>query len=398
MDLTFRDLTDADAESVAALRHEAFGAPRRPDAPPSGPKPGQRWLGAVAADGRVVGRVASNEYESWWGGEALPTCGIVGVAVAPEAGGQGVMRGLLGDLLRERHAAGDVVAGLFGTAPGIYRSSGFEVVAELVKVAIPMPALVRFHVPAGLSVSRARADEAAEIRALYAETAAASNGPLTRTGPLFSQPDEELVADVSGYSLVRDSAGRLVGYAAWDRSGSHHLHGFVTVHELVFSIRGAAEALLATFTGLASVCDRIELWTSEPDPLQHLLAGVDSTTLDRRPYSIRVLDLEAACTRRTWPASVSVDLAFVIDDPVIAANSGRWRLVVRDGSATLERRDDPDASLTTLGIGAFSLLWSGAVTPTDLRRLGHLSGGAAADDDAWAALTRSRPVRIFDYY
>jgi predicted acetyltransferase len=59
----------------------------------------------------------------------------------------------------------------------------------------------------------------------------------------------------------------------------------------------------------------------------------------------------------------------------------RWRVVVREGRATVTRTDaDPDA---TLGIAALGPIYLGGVRATDLARAGHL---AAVDPATWARI------------
>lgn len=116
-----RPLTGDDGEAADALAAEAFGAAPRP-LPGPWPAPGTRPWGAF--HGRELAAVATvREFGSWFGGAMVPTAGIASVAVRPEYRGSGLLAPLFAALLADARAHGEVVSGLYPTAPGIYRRS-----------------------------------------------------------------------------------------------------------------------------------------------------------------------------------------------------------------------------------------------------------------------------------
>lgn len=81
---TIRPLSDADADTAGRLGREAFGHPDDPAATFGRVLiPGRRTYGAFAGP-TLVGKVVDREFASWFGGSALPTAGIAGVAVGAE--------------------------------------------------------------------------------------------------------------------------------------------------------------------------------------------------------------------------------------------------------------------------------------------------------------------------
>ena len=144
MSLTTRPLTRDDFDQSMALSREAFGdlpPGATPPSPDDFPRPGYHAFGTFDGD-QLVARVVTREYHSWFGGSAVPTGGIAGVAVTAERRGEKLLdelfRVALDDGLRER---GEVVSTLFRTAPGIYRKFGYELLASYDEVEVPSSAL-----------------------------------------------------------------------------------------------------------------------------------------------------------------------------------------------------------------------------------------------------------------
>ncbi|HKF87446.1 MAG TPA: GNAT family N-acetyltransferase [Propionibacteriaceae bacterium] len=116
MTWTVRQLTAEDAEQARRLGFEAFGVPATPPAdPPSVDQPGFTWFGAFEAD-VLAARVVDREFESWFGGVRLPTCGIAGVTVAAEYRRQGLLTPLFVEALRHAKQRGSLIS---STPPGM---------------------------------------------------------------------------------------------------------------------------------------------------------------------------------------------------------------------------------------------------------------------------------------
>src|SRR5919112_5979500 len=104
MPLTTRLLTRDDFDQSMALIREAFGDLPPGATPPSAddfPRPGYHAFGTFH-DGHLVARVATREYHSWFGGSAVATGGIAGVAVAAERRGEKARLALVQGGLRHR--------------------------------------------------------------------------------------------------------------------------------------------------------------------------------------------------------------------------------------------------------------------------------------------------------
>jgi predicted acetyltransferase len=175
-----RPLTQDDARATFELNSEAFGSP-----PPSGDMPspwppaGSRGWGAFHG-GELVAAALVREFSSWFGGAAVPTAGIAGVAVRPEHRGTRLLTPLFAGMLDDARARGEVVSALYPTAPGIYRPLGYEIVAEYAEVEVPVEPLLRIRPADGLVLRRADPADDRDVaahREVYDRWAAAQNGP-----------------------------------------------------------------------------------------------------------------------------------------------------------------------------------------------------------------------------
>jgi predicted acetyltransferase len=84
-----------------------------------------QMFGAYEGD-RLVGTARYLDLRQWWRGRVMPMAGVSGVKVAPEARGRGVATRLLTELLSVLTGLGYPISVLYPTAPGVYRSRGFE--------------------------------------------------------------------------------------------------------------------------------------------------------------------------------------------------------------------------------------------------------------------------------
>ncbi len=89
---------------------------------------------------------------------------------------------------------------------------------------------------------------------------------------------------------------------------------------------------------------------------------------------VRILDLPAALAARAWAADDT--LVLQVTDDLVPANAGTWRLVTRDGTATIDRADAaPDV---TLGIAELGALYLGGIRADQLARAGRITASDPA--------------------
>jgi predicted acetyltransferase len=96
---------------------------------------------------------------------------------------------------------------------------------------------------------------------------------------------------------------------------------------------------------------------------------------DEWRWMTRVVDAPAAIAARGYPSGLRGTVELRLLDPQCDWNGGRWRLVVEDGDAQLERGGNGDVEL---GIGAFSSLFTGYASAGTLAGAGLLRNASSA--------------------
>lgn len=368
-------LGPGDTAAVVARRASAFG---------SDPDDGEalegyrRFLEAgqvvgLAEDGQVVAQCRRRVAAHAFGGRWVDAQHIASVAVAPEHRGHGAASELMRRLVAEGAGQGLGLSLLFPAANLLYRRLGWEHAGLYQRYQLDAR-----RAPA-LGVRMRRADRDTDwpaIRDCYRRAARRTAGAMCR-------PEEEwdghaearyrYVLDgaapgtVDAYLLVdhRREPGDwqyvldLRDWAATTPEGLRAVVGFVGVHGTL--------AKAATFTAPV------------PCPWAVLLPEQDLQPAGGMAWMARGLDLPAAVAQRGFPAGLAARVTFAVEDPLLPAARGPWRLEVVDGTGTLEPAPGADVRMDARGFGP---LFTGHADPWTLRTAGLLTG----PDDALAVL------------
>ena len=370
-----------------------------PTSPPTEPavldQPGMITYGAFLGD-RLIGRLKDRAYDSWFGGAAVPTCGIAGVTVAMEDRGRGALTPLFRAALAGARQRGAVVSGLFPSAARIYRRLGYELVGDYRTIKITTSELG--SVPAAESVITRRAGVAdlPAIRGLYDTWAAAQNGPLTRRGISFPATDSEVVDDFDGISVAVEESGQIVGYASWDRGQHYDERGTLAVSDLLAGSGDGYRALLRALGSNSSVTPTTKIDTSGDDLVRLFLPGRHWETVASDPYMIAIIDVLGAFSRRGYPWFLSARLGFRVAGDRVAGVDGGYRLEVAEGVGACTA--DHHAEDRTFHPRGLALLYAGVQSCANLRWAGLLTGGLPEQDVVWDTVFGGRQFHIRDYY
>lgn len=382
--LELRDLSVDDLDDLIRVRIRSFG-------PMPADRDGwrreatkyveaRRYLG-VYADGEIVAGARIFDFAQWWHGRLVPMAGVAGVVVAPEFRGRGAATMLLRGVLDRSAELGAALAALYPAAAAVYRKVGYEFVGARHRFTFTTSAL-RGLDAGGVQVRRATPDDAATLVALAtdARSRARESGPIR-----WPESDlRETLEDEDTFGYLTDDGFVLYGWHGRD----------LRVEELVAGSPESARALLATVASGASIAKRVEVFAAPDDPVQLLAPEEALHDMHVERWMLRLVDAPAAIAARGWPSGLEVDQLIRIDDPDRSANTGTWRLRVKDGAGSLTA-DDGDA--VTFGARGLAALYAGL--PVDALRIAGLVTGGDADADAALEHAFAGPTAyLLDYF
>ncbi|WP_155372599.1 GNAT family N-acetyltransferase [Catellatospora vulcania] len=391
-----RPLGPEDDKLVWDLGSLAFGYHEQPI--PDGWNPnsaGRRALGVFDPAGRLVAKAVDREQGQWFGGRIVPTCGVAGVATAPELRGRGLGRLVLTRLLEGARERGAVISTLFDTTPLPYRALGWEEVGALTYWTVSTRVLAGIRPDPKTTLRPATEADIPAVYELYRQVARAGTGLMERSGPAFGATPAKVLADYHGFTVAVDDAETIVGYASWDRGPGYDASGKLTVDDLIGLTPEATRTLLAMFGGWASVAPTTVLRLGATDPAWSLIARIDAEVTTAQPWMVRVVDAAGAVAARGWPRHLTGEVDLDLVDDVCPWQQGRWRLALSGGEGSLEPGGAGTVRLTSRGLAAW---YAGAATPEQLRRTGFLSGGDPDTDELLRTATAGPPPTLHDYF
>lgn len=372
MNRAARRLDDTELALSEQHAREAFGLTGEISAP----KRQHDYYGIFDGEA-LIAQAIDVHFDTMIGGVAVPTAGIRSVTVAPEYRGGGVARTVMVDTLASARERGAVISTLFGAAPALYRSLGYELVARGKGWRIPVAAASGIRVPAGLMLRESRPTDAAILRSIYADVA--------RTSTLAVARDESNWPDFSRVTVVCDES-TVLGYMAW-KTESVNDEVEVQVEEIAASSAGAYAALMRSLGSWASVASSATMFGVDAHPALAQLSG-NAKPLWLASYMLRVLDVPRALSQRPW-APLDGTVVIAVDDTMFADNSGVWQLTVEGGTMRVHRLDHADAADAAVRFSMRGLaLWfagqASLASIVGLDQAGIADAGAAALLDAWA--------------
>lgn len=387
---TIRAYTEDDGPSVWQLRKQAFGGPpEMPDTHAGLWGDDLHWHGLVTSvDGAVDGFLRIRPYRQFFGGRVVPMGGIASVTVASHARGAGAGGALLRALVPALREFGHPISALYPTVPRFYRRWGWERAGVLESVDLPFTAF-RALPASSLETPPRRAVEAEfpEIHERYLRLAATVDGMLDRSTPQF-KPSE--LAEFPIRTLL--PGGHLL-------ATPNHDQGRLDVDELLADDPATAAWLCAEIVSWGAVLDSVRLAVTDESLLGWIDAGVwGQSSVDRKSWFLRVVDLPAAVAARGWPmAGLLRDsvLEFEVVDEHAPWQAGPYRLIVADGAVHLEPGGRGSARMHANALGPW---FAGAATAGELRRAGLLTGDTGGDRLLSALPAAVGTPRMADYF
>jgi len=330
---------------------------------------GGREHARVAADaGRVVGGLLLIPMGQWFGGRSVPTWGVAGVGVAPEHRGRKVALELMRAAVRECAAGGVALSTLYPATLTLYRAAGYaEAGSRFCYGARPAdlaPRAERIPVRPLVEGEESRIDEA------YSRFARRTSGYLDR-GPYIWRRVRAPRLGPAPRAFLVEVDGAIEGYVYVGERSDGTGHYDLVVTDAVALTARAGRALLRLLWEHRSL-GRTATWFGGPDHAFAALLPERSYTMALQDHwMVRICDVAAALAARDYAPGMRAELSLDLRDEIVENNSGRWRLEVDGGRATLRRGGDGELALD---VRALAGLYTGFSSPWVLQRAGLLSG------------------------
>lgn len=340
---------------------------------------GHAHVRAVRSGGAPVAGLAIIPMGHWFGGRSVPTGGITAVGVAPPQRGSGVGIGMLRAMLHELHEQGTPLSSLYPATTAFYRRAGYERASTRIIYEQPLAALgVRDHSLEAVAVDPSQHDI---VKRLYAQQGAASSSFIDRPDfywDAFLKPKDR---PSHIYMTLRD--GEPEGYVAFFQGGWTDP---LNVRDIVALTPGAARRLLTLLADHRSVQETVR-WPGGPvDPLGFLMSEQKQKVFRAIDLMLRIVDVAGALEARGYAPGAAAELHLDVADDVLPWNNGRFVLEVAGGRGRVSPGGQGRLKLHARDL---AVLYSGYLSPFELRQAGALSGEAA--DLAAAALAFSGP-------
>lgn len=308
-----------------------------------------------------------------FGGRSVSMLGIAGVAASPETRGRGVAKGMMASAMREGAADGFAVSCLYASTLGLYRQVGFEQAGHQFTTTIPL-GRIDVRERAGEVRPLTEADDGA-VRDCYARFARPFNGTLDR-GPYCWHRVRVFRGTAHTGFGVFDGSGSLGGYiflsqAKDGKTGQHNL----SLSDLAFASPAAARRLLGFLADFATMGETVSIPGGPLHPIVSLMSLRQVVASKQDYWMLRLLDIARALEQRGYPEGLSIGLGLRVEDELIPANAGEWRVSVEAGRARVVRgaADEPLCA----HVRGLAAVYSGLYTASQAATLGWVSGSAS---------------------
>lgn len=385
---------DGERAAFAPIVSHAFGSPVE-EVPLWFDRAGHPNLRVVRENDRVLGGLLRVPMAQWFGGRSVPTNGVAGVAVAPEARGAGVAADMMRAFLRETLARGVPLSTLYPATVLLYQRVGYERAGVRNRITVLAERLVGPRATASdgrLSVVPLGGEDP-ELLALAAAFGARRDGALDRGPYIWDRIFRPRKGAHHAFGVRGDSG--LEGYVVYTSKpdtapGAAPYESAIEVVDVAASTGRAVRRILALLSDHRSLVSRVSWFGASPDVFTMALPERrhDIVTLDH--WMLRLVDLPSALSLRGYPRTADTTLELVVEDDVLPENAGPWRVVVEAHRAKVSRGTGVGA--LHLDVRALAALYAGYLSVHQLAELDLVDGSAGALEAADRIFPAGRPA------
>ncbi|MEC0371272.1 GNAT family N-acetyltransferase [Paenibacillus chibensis] len=333
-------------------------------------KPENIW-GAFDEEGRLTAKLGLLHADIFVNGQRMPMAGIGGVATWPEYRRQGFVKQLLTHSLKIMNESGKLISMLHPFSFPFYRKFGFEMFGDYKKYVIPTDKLPSKEMTEG-EVRRDTAD-IATLNQIYEAYAINYNGMMLRSEERWKHS----ILDDDGHTAVYYStSGEPQGYLLYKAAKKELL-----VEEFVWLTEESRKALWTFISNHDSMVTQTVLAQMPADDALTYTLADPRITQEIVPYGmarivnaasfVQAYAFHGSGEEQSWTVSLS--------DAHAPWNEGIWKWTLSpDGKASVEAAGLQSSADIQCDIQTLTTLMLGYKRPTELWRLGRLTGDAAA--------------------
>lgn len=348
--------------------------------------------------GKPISTARYYDFAQWFGGRAVRSAGVAGVAVRPEDRGCGAGREVMDRLMAELRRLNFPLASLFPATLSLYRRSGFERAGSYTRFRLPTTGLrsasAQFQ-SASKNNIRTRILTDADRDAMFSlsdRRARLTNGALQRNAVIWDRIQNHRVHTVSSYAFERE--GQLAGYVHLHQEPHNPPYKRLVIDDMALADRQIAEHALSFLSQFDSLVKEVIFYGSASEDCLHCLAERNYEQHVEIEWMLRIVHAECALQDRGWPRGFRGLLELDLDDETLGANSGRYRLSLEDGNARVETGG---AGRIKLNERSFAALYSGFRSAAELAQCGELHADPASLELLQSAFAGPAPA-IFDLF
>jgi predicted acetyltransferase len=360
---------DASVPRISSLIATAFGGPV---------KDCEEWvrnqgLGdirgverASGGGGRTDACLRRIEMGQFFGGRSVPMIGIAGVAVAPEARGQGLARWMMQHALEEMYERGEPLSALYASTQPLYRQVGYEQAGHRMTFTVPISELDVGERGGPWEV--VELDSVERLHAPYRAYAAHFNGMLDRGAYVWKRKFELRGSNGIGYASI-GADGAIDAYAVVMQKRKDSGRITIELSDLAFLDAAAGRKLLGMLHDYASMADELIFYGGPTHPLLPLLSQQHATGAFKEFWMLRLVRVADALRLRGYNPAVNTEVHLHVTDETLPGNSGPLVLRVAGGRAEVTPGGRGEVRVSERALAS---LYSGFLTPASAR----LGGGA----------------------
>lgn len=347
--------------------------------------------------GALVAVHSSYEHELTVPGATLAASGLTWVGVHPGHRRKGLLRMMILDHFKRSIACGEAVSGLFAAETAIYQRFGYGMACWGHQVttgrggglrALPGSDALRIRLEDASFVAHNDAVRTVISRAGRPGTPTAFQDAML--AGVFLDPEQWREGkERKRIAIVEDDQGP-AAFAIFQRDG----HWDNSIPQGTCSVRAYQAATAAAEHRLVSVVSDLDLtaktvWPAVPLDSALVLLSEDPRgirALAKDQLWLRVLDVKAALEARHYSADASTTI--LVTDALVPQNAGLWRIVIAEGTASVDKLDEHGSHHTpdlTINIQQLSAAYLGAHSVAAL-----VAAGLAAEHRPGKALELSR--------